>query len=115
MPKALCRTVTVINPQGLHARPADGLVRIANRFGSDIQIGRGGEMVDCKSILSLLTLGAAPGTELSLTAEGDDAQNALEMIEQYFLRGFDEPGPTDVEPVETRPTEASESDSTSSA
>ena len=105
MSKALCRTVIVTNPQGLHARPADGLVRIASQFDSTILIGRGGEMVDCKSILSLLTLGAAPDTELSLTAEGHDAQNALEEIEQYFLRGFDEPGPEEVP----------ETDSTSSA
>ncbi|MCA9137662.1 MAG: HPr family phosphocarrier protein [Planctomycetales bacterium] len=92
MSKAHCRTVVVSNPQGLHARPADLLVRLANQFGSTILIGRGGEMVDCKSILSLLTLGAALGTELSLSAEGDDAENAIDSIEQFFLRGFDEPG-----------------------
>lgn len=91
MSEALCRTVIVSNTQGLHARPADLLVRLANQFDATVMIGRGGEMVDCKSILSLLTLGAAPGTELSLTAEGDDAENAIDSIEQFFLRGFDEP------------------------
>jgi phosphotransferase system HPr (HPr) family protein len=110
MSKALCRTVVVSNPNGLHARPADLLVRLASQFGSTIQIGRGGETVDCKSILSLLTLGAALGTELSLTAEGDDAEGAIDSIEQFFLRGFDEPAP------ESQGSDSvSETDSTSSA
>ncbi|MCC9598980.1 HPr family phosphocarrier protein [Stieleria sp. JC731] len=95
MSKALSRTVVVRNPQGLHARPADMLVRMANQFTSNILISRGGEAVDCKSILSLLTLGAACGTELSLRVEGDDAKTAIDSIEQLFLRGFDELGDED--------------------
>ncbi|KAA5541067.1 HPr family phosphocarrier protein [Roseiconus nitratireducens] len=97
MSKALCRTVVVRNSQGLHARPADLLVRMANQFQSTILIGRGGEQVDCKSILSLLTLGAADGTELSVSAEGDDAERAIDSIEQFFLRGFEEPSKSDSE------------------
>lgn len=108
MSEALRRTVVVDNPQGLHARPADLLVRIANRFDATIMIGRGGEMVDCKSILSLLTLGAAEGTELSLTAQGDDAENAIDLIEQFFLSGFEEPDSMGSD-------EASPTDSTSPA
>ena len=90
MSNARCRTVIVRNPQGLHARPADLLVRTANQFDSRITISRGGEQIDCKSILSILTLGAAQGTELSVSAEGTDAEVALDSIEQLFLRGFDE-------------------------
>ncbi|MGB7345515.1 MAG: HPr family phosphocarrier protein [Pirellulaceae bacterium] len=86
----LSRTVTVKNTQGLHARPADALVRLASQYESAILIGKGGELVDCKSILSLLTLGAAQGTELFLSAEGDDAEAALLSIEQLFEAGFDE-------------------------
>ena len=86
----LSRTVTVSNPQGLHARPADMLVRLANQFESDIQIGKDGQLVDCKSILSILTLGAAQGTELSLTALGADAQSALQSIGDLFEAGFEE-------------------------
>ena len=84
------RTVVVRNPQGLHARPADLLVRLANQFESTIMISRGGEQMDCKSILSILTLGAAQGTELSVSAEGAAAQRAVDSIEQLFDRGFDE-------------------------
>ena len=86
----LTRTVTVRNPQGLHARPADILVRKASLYQSIILIGRDGELVDCKSILSLLTLGAAQGTVLSVSADGEDAEEALESITQLFETGFDD-------------------------
>ncbi|GAF98905.1 unnamed protein product, partial [marine sediment metagenome] len=73
----LTRTVTVRNPQGLHARPADLLVRTASKYQSTILIGKDGELVDCKSILSLLTLGAGQGTVLSISADGQDAADAI--------------------------------------
>ena len=91
MSQALRRTVIIRNRQGLHARPANLLVEAASQFESIIRVGHGGEMADCKSIFDLLTLGAAQGTELSLSAEGVDAEQAIEMIEQLFARGFDEP------------------------
>ena len=84
------RNVTVQNPQGLHARPADLLVRMASGFQSNILSGRDGEFVDCKSILSLLTLGAAQGTVLTISADGGDAADALNAIEELFDAGFDD-------------------------
>ena len=84
------RTVTVRNPQGLPARPADLLVRMASAHQSNILIGRDGELVDCKSILSLLTLGAAQGTVLTVSADGEDADEALAAIEELFEAGFDD-------------------------
>ncbi|MCG8653388.1 MAG: HPr family phosphocarrier protein [Pirellulales bacterium] len=78
------------NPLGLHARPANLLARLAGQFESKILVGLNGEEVDCKSILSLLTLGAGQGTELSLSAEGTDAQEALQSISELFEAGFDE-------------------------
>ena len=86
----LSRIVTVLNPQGLHARPADMLVRTASKFAAEIMIGKDSELVDCKSILSLLTLGAAQGTKLTLQASGSDASEALESIAELFDAGFDE-------------------------
>ena len=86
----LNRNVTIVNPEGLHARPADMVVRAAGQFESTIQIAKGGEAVDCKSILSLLTLGAAQGTELTLSAEGADAKQALDALGQLFDSGFDD-------------------------
>ncbi|GAA5511128.1 HPr family phosphocarrier protein [Novipirellula caenicola] len=98
----LTRIVVVKNPQGLHARPADMLVRLASQFESAIKIGKGNEHVDCKSILSLLTLGASHGTELALSADGKDAQAAIQAIAELFDSGFDELANTveeDVRPV----------------
>ena len=89
-------TVTVLNPQGLHARPADLIVRLASQFASMIEIGKQGEWVDAKSILSLLTLGAAQGTELELHATGSDAADAIKAIGELFSQGFNEMG----EPVD---------------
>ena len=89
----LSRTVTVRNPNGLHARPADLLVRLASKFESNIWIGKDGEQVDCKSILSVLTLAAAQGTVLSLSADGNDAADALDSITQLFETGFDDTNP----------------------
>ena len=80
--------VVVTNPQGIHARPADLLAKTANRFSSQIEIVKGSERVDGKSILSILTLAATEGTELSLEADGPDAEEALnalaELVEQNF-------------------------------
>ncbi|MEM6365618.1 MAG: HPr family phosphocarrier protein [Planctomycetota bacterium] len=87
---SLQQTVQVINPQGLHARPADLLVRCAASFQSNILLQKGSEQVDCRSILSLLTLGATTGTELTLVADGDDAAEAIAAISDLFQQGFHE-------------------------
>ena len=84
------RLVTVCNPQGLHARPADMFVRLAMQFESTVVIVRDGDHFDGKSILSLMTLAAEQGTKLLLQAEGPDADKALEALAELFGRGFDE-------------------------
>ena len=84
----LKQTVTVLNPEGLHLRPADLLVRAANQFEASILIGKNAEMVDCKSILSLITLGADQGTQLKIEAEGADAAEALQCIKTLFESSF---------------------------
>ncbi len=86
--ETLQRTVVVRNPQGLHLRPADLLVKQASRYTCQVLLGREGQMADCKSILSILTLGAAQGTELNLTAEGCDAAEAIQAIAELFEHGF---------------------------
>jgi len=89
-PNYLEHTVRVINPQGLHARPADLLVRCADEFESVIELKKGSEAVDCRSILSLLTLGATEGTDLKVTVQGTDAVGAMAAIRELFERGFHE-------------------------
>jgi phosphotransferase system HPr (HPr) family protein len=84
------RTVVVINPQGLHARPADLIVKAANRFQSKVEIIKGHERVDAKSILAIFTLAALAGTELVVEADGPDAKDAVAALCELFERGFDE-------------------------
>ena len=74
------KSVVITNPQGLHARPAELFARLALQFDSEIEVIRDSLRVDAKSILHVLTLGAAQGTELTLHARGADAQEALEAL-----------------------------------
>jgi phosphotransferase system HPr (HPr) family protein len=69
--------LTVIDPTGLHARPAARFVQSASRFTSRIVVRHDGREADAKSLLSLLTLGLKPGSRIALTAEGTDAEGAL--------------------------------------
>jgi phosphocarrier protein len=62
---------------GLHARPAGQFVMLAERFDAEIQVGRGDEWVDGRSVLSLLSLAASRGTRLRVRAEGPDAREAV--------------------------------------
>jgi phosphocarrier protein len=88
----LNKRVKVINPLGLHARAAASLVRLAGTFRCDIKIIRTDNAVvaDAKSILSVLTLAAAKGTELKIEVIGVDKKEALQKIEEIFIKGFGE-------------------------
>lgn len=84
----LSKRVVVTNPQGLHARPADMLVRAASQFQAQIEIVHGGNRVDGKSILGVLTLVAEQGTELQIEASGPDAQEALRVLVELIESNF---------------------------
>ena len=89
----LARRVFVSNRLGLHARAAAKLVRAASAFRSRVTLERadgGAASADAKSILSVLTLAAARGTELRVTAEGADEEAALSAVVQLFEDKFGE-------------------------
>jgi phosphotransferase system HPr (HPr) family protein len=65
---------------GLHARPAGRFAALAARFEAEISVGRDGEWVDARSVLSLLSLAAGTGTSLRIRATGSDAQEAVEAL-----------------------------------
>jgi phosphocarrier protein HPr len=88
MSSPLKRVVLVPNKQGMHARPAEMFVRRAQQFQSKIEIVRDGYRIEAKSIMNLLTLGAAQGTELTLEAEGSDAQEALDALAEVVEKDF---------------------------
>ena len=87
------RTITVKNKLGLHARAAAKLVKEASEHTVHIEIGRTELMVNAKSIMGVLMLAAAQGTELTLKVQGDDKQaceTAMDAIENLFDNLFGE-------------------------
>jgi phosphocarrier protein HPr len=82
------RMVVVPNKQGIHARPAEMFVRRAQQFQSKIEIVHDNYRVEAKSIMNLLTLGAAQGTQLTLEAEGSDAQEAVDALAEVVEKDF---------------------------
>ena len=82
------KSVRLVNPQGLHMRPADLFVRMANRFSSIVEVAKGDQQVDGKSILSILTLAAENGTELKVSARGEDAAEAVTALAELVESGF---------------------------
>jgi phosphocarrier protein HPr len=95
------RNVVVVNTQGFHARPAHLFVKMAMSFQSKVQIRKGNQTIDGKSILDLLTLGAGNGTELTLRAAGADADAAVEALAQLVESGFGEMNENGHEPAST--------------
>ncbi len=71
---------------GLHARPAGQFVTLASRFESEIEVGRGGEWVSGRSVLSILSLAAAKGTRIRIRAAGPDAEAAVESLGKVLQR-----------------------------
>jgi phosphocarrier protein len=82
--------VTIVNSLGLHARAAARFVGLASRFKSRIRVSVGERTMDGKSIVGLLLLAAARGTELVITAEGDDETAAVLALAEFTRRGFEE-------------------------
>ena len=86
----ICRSLTIINRLGLHARAATRLVNCASEFDSRITIKKGTRSINGKSIMGVLTLAASPGTELAIEASGDDEEQAIEAISRLILNRFGE-------------------------
>ncbi|MEA2063870.1 MAG: HPr family phosphocarrier protein [Gemmatimonadota bacterium] len=82
--------VKVINKLGLHARPAARIVATTKNFVSDISLSKNDMQVDAKSIMGVMMLAAESGSEIVLSAEGEDARQALEELAALFESKFDE-------------------------
>jgi phosphocarrier protein len=79
------RTVTIVPEAGLHARPASKFVQTANEYDAKVQVGRlDGDLVNAASMLAVTGLGASKGEEVRLVAEGDDAEAALDALEEVL-------------------------------
>ena len=84
------KKLMIKNKLGMHARAASLFVQIANKFDSDITIVKDAQEVNAKSIMGILILAAACGSEVTIKATGGDAKEALDAIEELIERRFDE-------------------------
>lgn len=88
--KQLSKTFTIKNKLGLHARAAAILVKTTSMFLSDIKIIKDGVEADGKSILGILSFAASKGTNITVLTDGEDADIALNTIEELIESGFGE-------------------------
>jgi phosphocarrier protein len=82
--------VTVVNRAGIHARPSALLVETTKNFISNIYFEKGADRINAKSIMGIITLGAAYGTELKIIAEGEDEIAAVDTLARLFESKFQE-------------------------
>lgn len=87
---ALGRELPILNKKGLHARASAKFVQTVERYDADVTVTRCGETVGGRSIMGLLTLGAAQGTTITVVAQGDDAEACLAAIADLLANRFGE-------------------------
>lgn len=80
----------IVNERGLHARAAAKFTALVEEFGAEITVSNGRESVGGRSIMGLLLLGAAQGTEITVSSEGADAEAAMAAIAALVADGFGE-------------------------
>ena len=86
----LRQTVRITNSRGLHARAAAKLVTLAEKYSACLNVTRDGQTVPACSIMGLMMLGAGPGSEITIEADGWDAKEALEAVAGLVEAGFHE-------------------------
>lgn len=84
------RAARIVNPLGLHARPAAEFVKMASKFRAEVSVRKDEDFVNGKSILGVMTIAAEFGSELSIRAEGEDAEAAVDALVALVGRGFGE-------------------------
>ncbi len=86
----ITRELPIINKLGLHARAAAKLVKLSSSFEASIDIEKDGQRVNSKSIMGVMMLAASCGSQVTLTAEGNDETAAMNAITDLINRRFDE-------------------------
>jgi len=84
------KTITVSNRAGIHARPAAIIVQATKNFACNVYFERGNDRINAKSIMGIITLGAAYGTEIKIVAEGDGEEAAVNTLARLFESKFEE-------------------------
>jgi phosphocarrier protein HPr len=85
------RDATIVNQDGLHARPAARIVRLANSFAADVELAKDGVGVNAKSIMGVMMLAAECGSSITIRADGPDAEKAVSALAELVASGFGEP------------------------
>lgn len=80
----ITKTYTILSPEGIHARPATALVKLARQYESDISMRKNGKQVKLDSLLNILALGLKGGDSIDIVTEGADEIQAAEAIDQFF-------------------------------
>ena len=83
-------TITITNETGLHARPASVFVSTAAKFKSELTLQKSEKQVNAKSIMGVLSLGITKGTEITITAQGPDEEEALGALAELTKSNFGE-------------------------
>jgi len=84
------REATIVNQEGLHARPAARIVRLASSFACDIELAKDGLEVNAKSIMGVMMLAAECGSSITIRATGPDAEQAVQALAELVESGFGE-------------------------
>ena len=87
---SVSRDVEIVNPLGLHARPAAQLVKLASQYQSEITVSRDGMPINAKSIMGVMMLAAEQGCTINIAAAGPDAEAAVDALAGLVARGFGE-------------------------
>jgi phosphocarrier protein HPr len=91
-PGAISRELPIINKRGLHARASAKFVQMVERFDAEVWVTKGSETVGGTSIMGLMMLSAGPGTSITVSASGAEAQAALDAITDLVAGKFNEEG-----------------------
>lgn len=86
----ITKQVVIGNRAGIHPRPAAMIVKVANKFKSDITLSKDDDEINAKSIMGIITLAATYQTVLTLKADGPDETEAVEAISKIFENKFEE-------------------------
>ena len=89
---AVSREIPIINKRGLHARASAKFVQMVERFNAEVWVTKGNETVGGNSIMGLMMLSAGPGTSITVSAIGPEAQAALDAITELVGSKFNEEG-----------------------
>jgi phosphocarrier protein len=89
---AISRELLIINKRGLHARASAKFVQMVEKFSAEVWVTRGSETVGGTSIMGLMMLAAGPGTTITVSAIGPEAQAAVDAIAALVADKFNEEG-----------------------